>query len=71
MSKTINDHVRVIREVLMGERFMREQTFKKNPAKMAVKVREIDEANKSLIALQLALHNAGLLVKEDSENAGS
>ena len=50
---------------------MREQTFKKNPAKMAVKVREIDEANKSLIALQLALHNAGLLVKEDSENAGS
>lgn len=38
---------------------MRQAVFKKNPAKLAAKVRDADEAIKSLIAIEFAMRKTG------------
>lgn len=58
-AKTPRDHVNTIRLFLVEERSMREAVFKKNPTKQAAKVRDADEAIKSLIAIEFAMRKTG------------
>jgi hypothetical protein len=66
--KTPKDHINVVRQTLMSEKKMREIVFAKNKEKQVVKVREMDEALKSLFAIEIAMRRVGLIkVPADGE----